>query len=265
MLVSRHRLTLLAAGIAVVALAGSTGAVAAGLIDSSDIQNDSVRSVDIQNDTLRSKDIRDGAVRPQDLRDRLLAMIQAGGEDGAQGPEGDAGAPGATGPAGPAGPAGAAGPTGLAGPKGEPGTPGAPGATGPAGPTANVDALIARVEALETKVALMQIKANCGGHEDGFDFGDDKMWEITWGYGFAGRNGGATIFDADSYGHLTTVNGQPETLRQHDEHWSWLYVTGPVKPRTIVYGFADGTEITAQVTEGANGCPVIEWSGFPAN
>ena len=247
MFFSRHRLTLLVAGVAVVALAGSTGAVAAGLIDSGDIKDDTVRSVDIQDDTLRSKDSKDGTVRPRDLKERLLALInEAGGEAGPQGLQGE---PGETGPAGPAGQAGPAGPEG---PKGD------TGATGPAGPTANVDALEDRVEALETKVALMQIAANCP-----FDFPAQKMWEVTWGYDFANRDSGATIFDVSSYGGLETINGNPETLSDLDANWRWLYVTGPVNHRVVTYGFADGTVITATVDPGANGCPVITWDGIP--
>ena len=228
---SRHRLTLLAAGVAVVvALAGSTGAVAAGLVDSSDIKNDSLQSVDIQDDTLRSKDIKDGTVRPRDLQERLLAMITEAG--GAQGPEGPQGDPGATGP------------------------------QGPTGPTANVDALEDRVEALENKIALMGIAANCP-----FDFPAEKMWEVTWGYDFEHRNTGATIFDIDSYGGLESVNGdtaKPDELRGYAVDWRWLYPTGPVNHKVWTYAFADGTVITATVDPDANGCPVIVWDGIPA-
>ncbi|HET9423203.1 MAG TPA: hypothetical protein VFO49_18840 [Nocardioides sp.] len=248
---SRHRLTLLVAGVAVVALAGSTGAVAAGMIDSSDIKNESVRSADIQNDTLRSQDIEDGTVRPRDLRERLLAMItEAGGAQGPEGPPGDTGAPGPQGPAGPLGPAGPAGPAGDTGPQ------------GPAGPTANVDALEERVAALEDKIALMGIAANCP-----FDFRDEKMWEVTWGYDFENRNAGATIFDIDSYGGLESVNGdsdKPDELRGYAADWRWLYPTGPVRHKVTTYAFADGTVITATVDPDANGCPVIVWNGIPA-
>lgn len=246
---TRQRLSLVAAGVVVVALSGGTGAIAAGTIGSGDIVNGSVASIDIKDGAVQSRDIADGTIRPKDLRQRLRALIKQTGPQGPQGPQG---------PEGPKGPKGDRGATGAQGPEGPKGPAGPEGPQGPAGPTANVDALVTRIEALEQKVALLQIEAHCK-----FDFPAQKMWEVTWGYDFAHRNGGATIFDASSYGGLQTINGQPENLTAIDPHWRWLYPTAPVSHRVWTYGFADGTVITATIDPDANGCPVIVWSGIP--
>lgn len=254
MYVNRQRLTMLAAGVAVVALAGSTGAVAAGMIDSRDVKNNSLRSVDIQNDTLRSTDIADGTVRPVDLRPSLLELIREIGGEGATGPAGPAGA------AGPAGPKGDAGPAGPAGAKGDAGPAGAKGETGPAGPagsSADVDALEDRVEALEGQLAEMVIAANCA-----YDFPAKKMWEVGWGRSFAEKDM-THLFDVNSYGGLVTVNGAPETLSGFDPNWHWLYPTAPVTHRVWTYGFDNGRTITATVDPDPNGCPEIVWDGIP--
>jgi hypothetical protein len=87
-------------------VAGTTGAVAGGLITSHDIQNN----------TIKSRDLKDGhGVAERDLRAPLAAKINQGGPAGPQGPAGE---DGATGPQGPAGPKGDTGPQG---PKGDPG------------------------------------------------------------------------------------------------------------------------------------------------
>jgi len=92
------------------------------------------------------------------------------------------------------------------------------------------------------------------------------MWEVTWGYGFEDRNGGATIFDMNSYGGLTDLNGEgvPQYMIDHGS-WRWLYPRGPVVDRTYTYTFADGTVWTAEVTRLATGCPQIVWdNNLPA-
>jgi hypothetical protein len=103
-------LTLVAlAALAIVAVGGT--ATAATLIDSGDIQNDSVKSKDIRNNNLKSKDVRNGTLKSTDVRNGTLQREDLGfnvidGITGPRGPAGPAGAAGAQGPAGPAGPAG---------------------------------------------------------------------------------------------------------------------------------------------------------------
>jgi len=212
---ARQRLTMLAAGVAVAALAGSSGAVAAGMITGDDIKNNTVRSSDIMDGTLRSKDLREG----------LLGLIREGAQPG---PQGEQGEPGAPGPAGP---------------------------QGPAGPTANVDALTARVAALEAQMGPLLIAANCA-----YDFPAQKMWEVSWGRSFAERDE-QSLFTPDSFGGLTHINGQ--LTDWNDDH---LYPAAPVNHRVITYRFADlgaNNEITVTIDPDANGCPVIVWSGVP--
>ena len=84
-----NRKTLAIAGVAAALVAvGSTGtAVAGSLIDSSDIQDDSIRSVDI----------KDGSVKRADLSNPISRALAHIGKDGAQGPKGAQGAPGVDG------------------------------------------------------------------------------------------------------------------------------------------------------------------------
>ena len=85
----------------------------------------------------------------------IAPPIGPAGPQGPQGPQGPAGAAGATGPQGPAGaigPQGPAGPQGHPGPQGVKGDPGPPGTTtisGISGLQTIIDALTARIEALE--------------------------------------------------------------------------------------------------------------------
>ncbi|KQY62449.1 MULTISPECIES: collagen-like protein [unclassified Nocardioides] len=145
-----------------------TTAVAARLIGSGDIANQSIQSWDIAADGIGRSELRTGSVGWDQMDSRTRARIIAlagkdgtngkngtNGEDGATGAngadglDGADGADGATGPAGPAGedgasgtdgatgpqgPAGPAGPVGPAGPAGEDGADGATGPAGPAGP-----------------------------------------------------------------------------------------------------------------------------------
>ncbi len=76
------------AGAAVLVGASSFGAVAAGLITSRDIQDDTVASRDIRNNTVRLADINDRAE---------AALAGKDGEQGPVGPQGPAGEPGAKG------------------------------------------------------------------------------------------------------------------------------------------------------------------------
>jgi hypothetical protein len=124
------------------------------------------------------------------------------------------------------------------------------GVQGPAqAPAANLDALEDRVSTLENQVALLMINQNCA-----FDFPDQKMWEVSWGWSFDDRNGNEPKFTATDNGGLVEINDKPTDWT--DPH---LYVTGPVKDRVVKYTFADGTIRTATVSAGADACPVIEW------
>lgn len=96
-----------------------------------------------------------------------------------------------------------------------------------------------------------------------YDFTAQKMWEVTWGYGFEDRNGGAPVFDMQSNGGLVSLNGGAVPSYMTPT-WHWLYVTdnGNYTPRHYTYGFADGTTRTADVTfSDVNGCqiPTIVW------
>jgi hypothetical protein len=96
-----------------------------------------------------------------------------------------------------------------------------------------------------------------------YDFTAEKMWEVTWGYGFEDRNGGTPVFDMQSNGGLVSLNGGA-VPGYMTPTWHWLYVTdnGNYTPRHYTYGFADGTIRTADVTfSNVNGCqiPTIVW------
>lgn len=93
-----------------------------------------------------------------------------------------------------------------------------------------------------------------------YDFPAQHMWEVTWGYDFAHRNGGAPIFNMQSNGGLVSLNGGPVPSYMNST-WHWLYVVEGVN-RHYDYGFADGTVRTVDVTfNDVNGCqiPTIVW------
>lgn len=98
-----------------------------------------------------------------------------------------------------------------------------------------------------------------------YDFTAEKMWEVTWGYGFEDRNGGTPIFTKQSNGGLVTLNGDPVPAYMASPSWHWLYVVEG-QNRHYDYGFADGTTRTADVTfSDVNGCqtPAIVWNVIP--
>jgi len=95
---------LLAAIVAAIAAPLAT-AGAIDLVDSSEVQNNSLRSADVKNNTLRSKDVADGTLRCKDLKKSLRDAI-GGCKQPAQGPQGQPGPTGGTGQAGPTGPPG---------------------------------------------------------------------------------------------------------------------------------------------------------------
>lgn len=95
------------------------------------------------------------------------------------------------------------------------------------------------------------------------DFSSAAMWEITWGYGFADRNGGAPKFTMQSNGGLTGINGGNVPAYMGDSAtstWHWLYVNKPATDRVVSYQFADGTQRFATITGDDDGCPTIVWT-----
>ncbi|MBX3078404.1 MAG: hypothetical protein KF692_04150 [Cryobacterium sp.] len=93
------------------------------------------------------------------------------------------------------------------------------------------------------------------------DFTSANMWEVTWGYDFEHRNGGAPLFTLQSNGGLTQLNGGPVPSYMTGS-WHWLYVGMGTADRVWTYTFADGTVRTATVT-GADCTPTIVWATIP--
>ncbi len=125
------RITAVAIGAAVLVGASSFGAVAAKLVTSEDIKNQTIRSVDIGAGEVGRSELADNAVTGRQVKDGSLyakafsdtALEALKGNTGAQGPKGD---------------------TGAQGPKGE---------TGADADMSVVNGLAARVEALEAAMA----------------------------------------------------------------------------------------------------------------
>ena len=117
--VLRRPLPVVAVGLLAVAVLGGGTAAASGLIDSSDVKDNSLKSVDIRDHTLKVRDLSDSAV----------ATLQTG-KPGPQGPKGDTGPVGPAGPKGDPGAQGPKGDPGAQGPKGDPGAQGPKGAPG---------------------------------------------------------------------------------------------------------------------------------------
>lgn len=180
---------------------------------------------DIRNRTVEAEDLARGSVTTNKVKNRTLKLKDLSAEvtdklaaGGATGPQGPKGE---TGPVGPAGPPGSA----------------------------------ADVSALEAKfIKLLSIQQNCE-----LDFiTPTPMWEVTWGYDFANRNGGEAKFTMQSNGGLVALNGGPVPSYMGPS-WEWLYVSAPVVDKVWTYTFQDGTIRTATVTSNAKGCPVIAW------
>ncbi len=93
------------------------------------------------------------------------------------------------------------------------------------------------------------------------DFTSANMWEVTWGYDFEHRNGGAPLFTLQSNGGLTQLNGGPVPSYMTGS-WHWLYVGMGTADRVWTYTFADGTVRTATVA-GADCTPTIVWATIP--
>jgi len=148
----RSRTTAVVAGATILALAsGVGGALARDLVDSGDIEDESIRSRDIAMNGVGRSELRPGSVGWYQELNRYTQqkIMQLAGQDGTagavgpmgpagppgeRGPSGEPGAVGPIGPRGPAGPPGERGPAGEQGPQGEPGATGATGAQGERGP-----------------------------------------------------------------------------------------------------------------------------------
>lgn len=64
----KSRIAAVASGALIIAaLSGTTGAVASGLIDGTDIKNESVTGTDVDNGTITGKDVKNGSLTLQDL------------------------------------------------------------------------------------------------------------------------------------------------------------------------------------------------------
>ncbi len=98
-----------------------------------------------------------------------------------------------------------------------------------------------------------------------YDFTAQKMWEVTWGYDFEHRNGGAPVFDMASNGGLTSLDGATVPSYMNSS-WHWIYIVDNGQNRHHDYGFADGTIRTVDVTYSTvAGChiPNIVWGIIP--
>ena len=69
-----HRVAAVAAGAAILVGFGSFGAVAAGLIDSAHIKNETIKSVDIKNGEVKKADVGTGAVGSSELADGSVRL-----------------------------------------------------------------------------------------------------------------------------------------------------------------------------------------------
>jgi hypothetical protein len=146
------RVAAVALAAALVVAIGSTGAVAAGLIRSIDIKDQTIASQDLGRGSVNtselrdrgvlSRDVADGGLRLRDLSDRVQNRLGVKGDTGdrgprgmpgVRGPRGAEGDHGAVGPQGPPGPQGQQGVQGQPGPQGRQGVQGPPGPPGPRG------------------------------------------------------------------------------------------------------------------------------------
>lgn len=94
-----NRLVAVTAGAAVLVAASSFGAVAAKLVTSADIKDQTIKKVDIGKNGVGGSEVKNKSLKVKDLSDDAQAKLK-----------GNTGPAGARGPAGPAGPAGPVGP-----------------------------------------------------------------------------------------------------------------------------------------------------------
>ena len=108
------------AGAAVLALLTGGGAIAAGVITSADIVNQTIKKQDIGSDAVGGSEVVEGSLGLRHLNDYTRSQIAKSGASGTQGPAGPKGDTGATGAVGPKGEPGANGTNGV-GAKGDKG------------------------------------------------------------------------------------------------------------------------------------------------
>lgn len=245
----RSRGLVVLAAAAMLAVSAGSGAVAGSMITGKDIRNRTIEAQDLQRGAVTTNKVKNGTLKLKDLGSDVMSKLDAsGGVAGPQGAKGETGARGETGPRGLKGETGAAGANGATGQTGAIGPVGPVGPAGPPGTPADSSALEAKF------IKLLSIQKNCE-----LDFiAPTPMWEITWGYGLADRNGGVAKFTMQSNGGLVQLNDAPVPSYMGPD-WKWLYVTAPVVNKTWKYTFADGTVRTATVTSNAKGCAIITW------
>ena len=112
-----NRFVAVTAGAAILVAASSFGAVAANLVTSADIKDQTIKKVDIGKAAVGGDEVKDSSLKMKDLSSGAQSKLKGNtGSTGPSGPQGPAGPAGPQGPAGPAGPQGPAGPAGAAGP-----------------------------------------------------------------------------------------------------------------------------------------------------
>lgn len=79
----KSRIAAVVASTAILAVAGTTGAVAAKMIDGGDIKNGTVTTKDIKNNTLKGRDIKNGSIGFGDMSERAKSKLA--GQDGVDG------------------------------------------------------------------------------------------------------------------------------------------------------------------------------------
>jgi len=100
MSLQNNRLIAVTAGAVVLVAASTFGAVAAKLVTSADIKDQTIKKIDIKKDGVGGSEVKDESLKVKDLSDAARAELKGNtGPTGARGPAG---------PAGPVGPAGAA-------------------------------------------------------------------------------------------------------------------------------------------------------------
>jgi hypothetical protein len=190
-------------------LGGIGGAVAADLIGSKDIKNNSIRSADV----------KDGGLGVQDLSQQARNELSTPGSGGADGKNGAAGPKGDTGPRGPAGP------RGEPGPKGEPGDDGVSGLqaiqetsdTWPVDPDPDaVPPVRSQQQQLVVKCASGKVALGGGwradydpGQTDGSELGREVL--ISASYPARVSGGNAVPADSDRKPNAWVIEGFNET------------------------------------------------------
>ncbi len=201
-------------GAAVLAVLTGGGAVAHGLIGSSDIKDGSVAKRDIGRGAVGSSEVLDGSLRMRDLDPATRARLRAA----------------ATGDTGPAGADGAPGP---AGPQGVPGATGAPGARGPAGPSAGLVVKAADGTVLGTLLAAepTYVRTLTGsGH----------FVDLTWAGASRGPGPGRIYWSG------ADCRGNPIVVEASAPHPNWVYA-GPQGQQ--LYTAESGTSILNTMSE----------------